>query len=157
MRIKIFQWTGKSKRALLKRHSTRCVKLVFSDRALDSVKQINIRLVKKPGKKSHMGDVSLAKGQPNVYNIRLRSNLDNVDLISTLAHELMHVAQYADGRLRSKPGVFVWKKDKKDYKYENIEKTFEEYLNWPWEVEARQFENTYLAIILREAFERNPK
>lgn len=157
MKVKIFQWTTPNQSKLINDTVERASSLIFSDHAFDSIKQINVKLVRKLGKTTNMGDASPVRNRPGVYTIRLKAALDKIDLISTLAHELMHIAQFADGRLTSQPGAFVWKKDRKYYQYDSREKTYDEYYNWPWEVEARQFENTYLSVIFNEALRKKYK
>jgi hypothetical protein len=53
--------------------------------------------------------------------------------IETLAHELVHAQQYAQGRLTQKWGVFHWNSTE----FGKHPTSYKKYLALPWEVEAR--------------------
>ena len=63
--------------------------------------------------------------------------------IETLAHELVHAQQYAQGRLTQKCGVFHWN-DKAMVKHPN---SHAKYLALPWEVEARSKAKEIIIIL----------
>ncbi len=55
-------------------------------------------------------------------------------IANTIVHELAHADQYNSGRLKTKGVKSIF--DKKEFN--NKTKTHEEYLNLPWEIDARQ-------------------
>ena len=61
----------------------------------------------------------------------MNPNLSRRKMLQCLAHEMVHVKQYARGELSSELITARWQG--KVYK---ITSSFEDYLNWPWEVEA---------------------
>lgn len=58
--------------------------------------------------------------------------IDSEDFLTSMAHELIHVAQMADLRLKSTDGYFIWQGQK--FSTKNATKAL--YYSWPWEVEA---------------------
>jgi hypothetical protein len=69
--------------------------------------------------------------RPRSFEIGMRPNMQRYKLLQCLAHEMVHVKQYARGELSSELITAKWQG--KVYK---ITSSFEDYLNWPWEVEA---------------------
>ena len=55
-------------------------------------------------------------------------------------HELTHYDQYASGRLRvdNKEGQVYWLGEPYINYHEMSKATIEEYLQWPWEIEAHE-------------------
>lgn len=80
--------------------------------------------------------------------IRLNDDLKLTELIKPIVHELIHLEQIHTGVLAAdRQGNFVY--NKKTYK--NIiptKLTFEDYQNLPWEVDARNKENSVLQYVL---------
>lgn len=69
---------------------------------------------------------------PRTFTIRIDSNLSRKNQLLTLAHEMVHVKQFANGEMkdhRRKPDVVQWNKQSV-----NCEQT--EYWDLPWEIEA---------------------
>jgi hypothetical protein len=84
--------------------------------------------------------------KPREFTIRLDSSNNLADLIKTLAHEMVHVKQYALGELKDTSLVSViWLGE--DYNCEKVH-----YYDWPWEIEAAGRE-TGLYVRYMEKFE----
>jgi Zn-dependent peptidase ImmA (M78 family) len=69
---------------------------------------------------------------PRTFTIRIDSNLSRKNQLLTLAHEMVHVKQFANGEMkdhRRNPDVVRWNKQSV-----NCEQT--EYWDLPWEIEA---------------------
>ena len=108
----------------------------FSDQLFSTklCKNIVIELELKSNFKDH-GDCEVleynSQRKPRSFKIRLRKKKSHKSLIKTLAHELVHVKQFALGEMsefhdRWRDGV-----DHKDT----------EYFDLPWEIEARMMEH----------------
>ena len=108
----------------------------FSDQLFSTklCKHIVIELELKSNFKDH-GDCEVleynSQRKPRSFKIRLRKKKSHKSLIKTLAHELVHVKQFALGEMsefhdRWRDGV-----DHKDT----------EYFDLPWEIEARMMEH----------------
>jgi len=69
--------------------------------------------------------------RPRSFEIGINPRLQRYKMLQCLAHEMVHVKQYARGELTSELLDAKWQG--KVYK---ITSSFEDYLNWPWEVEA---------------------
>ena len=82
--------------------------------------------------------------KPRNFLIEIQSNLSQKDYIQTLLHELYHCYQHIRGDLRDVRGVRCWK----GIKWED-----ENYDNMPWEIEAREQEET---LYLEYLIEKNP-
>ena len=65
--------------------------------------------------------------------------------VETIIHEMTHAKQWQDKKLAMKGQKYLF--DKKTYAKP---KTHEEYLELPWEVEARQTAKKHLASIMKE-------
>lgn len=78
------------------------------------------------------------------FTIRIDSSLGQKKMLSTLAHEMVHVKQYAKGEMRDISHRLV-RFGKKSY-MDN------EYCYWeqPWEIEARGRELGLLAMFLKQ-------
>ena len=72
-----------------------------------------------------------AEKKPRMFEIGMRPNMQRYKLLQCLAHEMVHVKQYARGELSNELITAKWQG--KTYKLTN---SMEDYLNWPWEVEA---------------------
>ena len=81
------------------------------------------------------------------YTITLNSNLSLMNMIKTLAHEMVHVKQHAKKELKDSNGAIIWKKKLyRDYNY------FEA----PWEVEAYSMEDDLLELYIKEGAPKSP-
>lgn len=131
---------------LIKRTVGDVCKLIMTDRVLDSIQQIRVRVLYRM-RKNIYGDCSVAG--PDKYVITVGGRLSPELLIATLAHEVAHVNQFAEGRLNSDENHFWWGESYKSLptKYDARNNTHEEYLNWPWEREARAVEDSYVTIL----------
>lgn len=117
--------------------------LIMRDSTLKSVAEIKVRPLLRMKKSSTLGLCSSLGG--GKYLIKIKVDLPPEVFISTLAHEVAHVNQFAEGRLNSHTGHFWWGNTlPKSYSFHNY--THEEYLNWPWEKEARAVEESYMLI-----------
>jgi hypothetical protein len=72
-----------------------------------------------------------AERRPRMFEIGINPKMRRYKMLRCLAHEMVHVKQYARCELSNKLITAKWKG--KTYKLTN---SFENYLNWPWEVEA---------------------
>lgn len=72
-----------------------------------------------------------AERRPRSFEIGINPNLSRRKMLQCLAHEVVHVKQYAKGELSNELITAKWQGE--TYKLTN---SFEDYLNWPWEVEA---------------------
>ena len=75
------------------------------------------------------------------------------DVAKTIIHELVHVDQYKTGRLKTKGVKSVFNKKE----FNNKTKTHEEYLNLPWEIEARTKADEITPKILDKLFPKKSK
>lgn len=69
--------------------------------------------------------------EPRMFEIGVNPKLRRYKMLQCLAHEMVHVKQYAKGELSNELVTAKWQG--KVFKLTN---SFEDYLNWPWEVEA---------------------
>lgn len=72
-----------------------------------------------------------AERRPRSFEIGMRPNMQRYKLLQCLAHEMVHVKQYARGELSNELITAKWQG--KTFKLTN---SMEDYLNWPWEIEA---------------------
>lgn len=72
-----------------------------------------------------------ADRRPRSFEIGINPKLQRYKMLQCLAHEMVHVKQYAKGELSHELITAKWQG--KTYKITN---SMEDYLNWPWEVEA---------------------
>lgn len=96
---------------------------------------LHITLVKL---KNDFGDVEISSAPS--FRLRLHHEMDTLLMIVTLAHELVHVSQVMNGRLKLKKinHLRQWYWDKRPYgtaPYDDPELTL------PWESEAARLEN----------------
>lgn len=79
------------------------------------------------------------------YDIRLDNDMDDIELVSTVIHEMVHVKQYAKNEMKQLEGFktrFNRRVYEKDISYEDR----------PWEQEAHDLENLlYLEFIAEES------
>lgn len=69
--------------------------------------------------------------RPRSFEIGINPKLRRHKMLQCLAHEMVHVKQYAKGELSNELITAKWQG--KTFKLTN---SIEDYLNWPWEVEA---------------------
>lgn len=72
-----------------------------------------------------------AERRPRSFEIGVNPKLRRYKMLQCIAHEMVHVKQYAKGELSNELITAKWQG--KTYKITN---SIEDYLNWPWEVEA---------------------
>ena len=70
--------------------------------------------------------------KPREFTIRLDSSNNLADLIKTLAHEMVHVKQYALGEMKDS-GISL---DLIYWQNEEYDSSEVHYYDWPWEIEA---------------------
>ena len=70
--------------------------------------------------------------KPREFTIRLDSSNNLADLIKTLAHEMVHVKQYALGEMKDS-GISL---DLIYWQNEEYDSSKVHYYDWPWEIEA---------------------
>ena len=82
--------------------------------------------------------------KPREFTILINSELTEVkDIITTVAHEMVHVWQYATGKLRDYEAPV--------HRYENdLYDADMSYRDMPWEVEARQLEKVLYKLWLKQ-------
>ena len=77
------------------------------------------------------------------FTIRIRNNLVYKSQLTTLAHEVRHIRQWALGELREsarQPSMVRWRKRVVEVTTEEMDVTWNEYASYPWEVDARKHE-----------------
>ena len=72
-----------------------------------------------------------AERRPRLFEIGINPKMRRYKMLQCLAHEMVHVKQYAKGELSSELITAKWQG--KVYKITN---SMEDYFNWPWEIEA---------------------
>lgn len=80
--------------------------------------------------------------KPREFEIEINSNMSRSLMIRTIAHEMVHVYQFARNKLR-----FLDSHDK--YKWNGKVRVYKKYENFPWEKEAERSEN-YLIEFYKE-------
>jgi hypothetical protein len=68
---------------------------------------------------------------------------DAWSVIETMAHEFTHIRQMMQSRLRTAPGKVYWYENDTFLIY-NRDVSYQEYLNFPWEIEARECANEFI-------------
>lgn len=81
-----------------------------------------------------------ASGKPREFILEINRNQSEEEIIHTLAHEMVHVRQYAYGELNEEATYWCGKQYAHDLKYHEQ----------PWEIEAHDVSN----IILHDYLER---
>lgn len=69
--------------------------------------------------------------KPRAFEIGVSPSMSRRKILQCIAHEMVHVKQYAKGELSNQLVTAKWQG--KTYKITN---SLEDYLNWPWEIEA---------------------
>ena len=75
-----------------------------------------------------------------LFSIKVRPSRDRAEMVKTIAHELQHVRQYADGKLKRvyrKSELKGWRWKGKYYKQDFP------YKKRPWEIEARKVSSKF--------------
>ena len=148
MQIQIKQWSGKNRELLIRNTINHVASLIFSDAMLQTIKTINVKVINSPRATMNNKQVSVhgnaGPSKDGAFDICIKSTLDDINFISILAHELMHVAQFADQRLLMGYEDAFWKSNDRYHRYWIRGESHQEYLDWPWEKEARDFANVYL-------------
>lgn len=85
------------------------------------------------------------------YACIINLNHEGHSILDTLGHEFTHIEQMWQCRLAQSAYCFHWMEDDKTIKRVDKATTFEEYRNYPWEIEARMrgrdFKKKYSAMI----------
>ena len=83
--------------------------------------------------------------KPREFTILINRDLKEIkDIITTVAHEMVHVWQYATGKLRDYQTAPL-------QRYENdLYDVYMSYRDKPWEIEARQLEKILYRLWLRQ-------
>ena len=79
-----------------------------------------------------------ARVDPRAYSLK--------SFVETIAHELVHAQQYAQGRLKQDRGIYSWN-DKVVGKHPT---THAKYLALPWEIEAREKAKEIVAMLVQK-------
>jgi len=130
----IVNGSGKNKRKETKSLAEFCIQMLMP--RLKSKLTINIELVANlTEKESIAGDCIWdddSCNRPREFLIRIDSTQDRDAMFETIAHEMVHVKQYARGELKdfsSTDAVCKWQG-------ENIDISKLDYYDHPWEIEA---------------------
>lgn len=117
--------------------------LFKSNKRLDSVIVVNLRF-QKIGDAWGICDHHDVGIKPREFTILINSGLTDVkDIITTVAHEMVHVWQYATGKLRDYEAPV--------HRYENYLYDADMlYRDMPWEIEARQLEKVLYKLWLKQ-------
>lgn len=75
-------------------------------------------------------------GEDTDWEIALDPKLQGIDLFLTLAHEMKHLEQFLQKRLRAISGGYMW--ERKKWSFANMKENT--YADRPWEKEAIEFE-----------------
>lgn len=85
------------------------------------------------------------------YGCVINLNNEGFSILNTLAHEFTHIEQMYQCRLLQTAQCYHWMDDDKKIRRVDKATTFEQYRNYPWEIEARKrgrdFKNKYRAVI----------
>lgn len=86
---------------------------------------------------------------PSIKEARVDYRVYNVaSFVETLAHELVHAQQYAQGRLKQKFGVYSWN----DQVMGKHPTSHAKYLALPWEIEAREKAKEIVKMLTEKGF-----
>ncbi len=130
MKINIRGKTSAMCKAEIKFATVFFAQYIMSKRLLENI-QVDI-CFEKQGKYAQGHCFSYDDGpRPRMFEIGINSKLSRYKMLQCLAHEIVHMKQYAKGELRHELITAKWQG--KTYKITN---SFEDYLNWPWEIEA---------------------
>lgn len=130
MKISVRGKTESMCRAEVKFAAIFFARYLMSDRLLEN---IQIDLVFENQGKTAQGHCHPTDDErkPRMFEIGINPTLRRHKMLECLAHEMVHLKQYARGELRHELITARWQG--KTYKLTN---SFEDYLNWPWEIEA---------------------
>lgn len=85
------------------------------------------------------------------YACVINLNHEGRSILDTLGHEFTHIEQMYQCRLAQSVQCYHWMDDDKTIRRVDKATTFEEYRNYPWEIEARKrgrdFKKKYRAVI----------
>ena len=130
MNIDIYGKTEHMCKAEIKFATAFFAKYLMGDKLADNL-DIEIRF-ENQGKlaEGHCSPLD-AERRPRSFEIGINPKLRRYKMLQCLAHEMVHVKQYAKGELSNELITAKWQG--KTFKLTN---SIEDYLNWPWEVEA---------------------
>lgn len=96
---------------------------------LENVPTINLHLIWPKRYRIYYGMARLNPKEENTYEIYIMMNHNKYDLLSTMAHEMVHIKQMNSGILKIdiKKGIKYW---------DGIDHTHTKYEKQPWEIEA---------------------
>jgi hypothetical protein len=103
--------------------------------------EIEVRLLKSIRDYGYCSclDVTNAHGKPRGFEVVLKSTLSEHDMLTTLAHEMTHVHQFATGKLSDTHEKWLSTKIPEDTNYNDL----------PWEVEAVCMETVLYQTYIR--------
>ena len=129
-----FRGGTKEQKKLAKSLAEFCLDKLISSRLSDT---LDIRIVFKPTlykKTDSYGETAYYEDSdipPTDFIIEIDSNLRLRSMLETLAHELVHVKQWATGEMRETKDNFITK-----FKKDTINSNKVSYWDQPWEIEA---------------------
>ena len=145
---------SEKQKALISKATAITLRSLVSKRLAESLEitiEINRKLFKET---STLGNCGIEDDERSPKYFIVELNYDGKDmmdeLIQTLCHELVHVAQYAQRRLRCLSGSYAvaWGKD--HYNTQTIA-----YDDRPWEIEAFELEETLYSKVKKTLNEEN--
>ena len=107
-------------------------KFYYEELGIENTPTINFHFKFPKSYKIWHGFAGEHKKKPNTYEVIILMNRNKYELLSTVAHEMIHVKQMANGEFR------VDEKTKRKY-WKDVDHTHTKYSKQPWENEA--FEN----------------
>jgi hypothetical protein len=151
MDVTIYGKPSKCQRKIIRKAAHYYASCLLSNR-LSSHVYVTVKFKKNLFKKEDFYGVcdALDLNRPRDFDIEIDADLTFKQTLSVLAHELVHVKQYATGQLRdyNTSKKIKWKGDIhiNEYGYHNIDTS---YWNAPWEKEAYRLEKTLTRKFMR--------
>ena len=100
-------------------------------------------------------DISEIKNRKSKkYTIEVRKGMELSEVFATLAHELVHVHQYAQARLRTVKKGGRWVDTWRENGVTTVYEMGHPYHECPWEIEAYRIEREYKEEYIRTAWQR---
>ena len=85
---------------------------------------------------------------PRDFIMRIDADQSSSKILRTIAHEITHLAQYAQGTLKDYVRTDKTRWDGEIYNYGNDNETLAQYYLAPWEVEASGYENNLYRLFV---------
>ena len=148
--MKLRSWGGTSDQRKLVNNLTRFSANKLMTKRLADTLTVHIALVKDLFKKEGIyGDAGEAEEEwyerrPKVFKIRVDSSMLLRPMLTTIAHEMVHVKQYAKGELRS-----FAKNNNTRYK-DKVYNESVDYWEQPWEIEAHGWERSLFELWIKD-------